>query len=43
MLCVALLDLLGLWKALLVCIGVLFAWLWVFDHYLKERMPQHQQ
>ncbi|CAM9401537.1 unnamed protein product, partial [Hapterophycus canaliculatus] len=40
---VAMVDVMGVWEAFLVCLGVCVAWLWVFDWHFKARMPHNQQ
>ncbi|CAN0249544.1 unnamed protein product, partial [Scytosiphon promiscuus] len=40
---VAMVDVMGVWEAFLVCLGVCAAWLWVFDWHFKARMPHNQQ
>lgn len=39
----AMVDVVGVWEAFLVCLAVCAAWLWVFDWHFKARMPHHQQ
>ncbi|CAM9766136.1 unnamed protein product, partial [Ectocarpus fasciculatus] len=40
---VAMVDVMGVWQAFVVCLGVCGAWLWVFDWHFKPRMPHNQQ
>eukprot|EP00903_Cladosiphon_okamuranus_P021043 g19335.t1 len=40
---VAMVDVMGVWEAFLVCLLVCGAWLWVFDWHFKARMPHNQQ
>lgn len=40
---VAMVDVMGVWEAFLVCLLVCAAWLWVFDWHFKARMPHNQQ
>eukprot|EP00904_Undaria_pinnatifida_P004987 jgi/Undpi1/1618/HiC_scaffold_11.g05008.m1 len=40
---VAMVDVMGVWEAFLVCLLVCVAWLWVFDWHFKARMPHNQQ
>lgn len=39
----AMVDVMGVWEAFVVCLGVCVAWLWVFDWHFKPRMPHNQQ
>lgn len=39
----AMVDVMGVWEAFLVCVGVCGAWLWLFDWHFKARMPHNQQ
>lgn len=39
----AMVDVMGVWEAFVVCFGVCVAWLWVFDWHFKPRMPHNQQ
>lgn len=36
-------DVMGVWEAFLMCVGVCGAWLWLFDWHFKARMPHNQQ
>ncbi|CAM9932955.1 unnamed protein product [Pylaiella littoralis] len=40
---VAMVDVMGVWEAFLVCLVVCAAWLWVFDWHFKAKMPHNQQ
>ncbi|CAN0511866.1 unnamed protein product, partial [Ectocarpus sp. 12 AP-2014] len=40
---IAMVDVMGVWEAFVVCLGVCAAWLWVFDWHFKPRMPHNQQ